>query len=109
MPSNPRRSGKLRVEEYWEAERGPRCALPLFVCSVSAGFPSPVEEYIQRKLDLNELLIKHPAATFFVRVRGDSMIGAGIHDGDTLNKYGALGQVHSTLIEHSDERLSRHQ
>jgi DNA polymerase V len=51
---------------------------------VSAGFPSPAEDYIEGKLDLNRYLIKHPAATFFVRVTGDSMIEAGIHPGDLL-------------------------
>jgi len=52
--------------------------------SVPAGFPSPAEDYIEGKLDLNKHLIKHPAATFFVRVTGDSMINAGIHPGDIL-------------------------
>lgn len=49
-----------------------------------AGFPSPAEQYQEPPLDLNELLVKRPAATFFVRVQGDSMIGEGIHDGDLL-------------------------
>jgi len=52
--------------------------------SVPAGFPSPADEYLEPKLNLNELLIKHPSATFFVRVQGDSMIGAGIFNGDIL-------------------------
>lgn len=52
--------------------------------SVVAGFPSPAEQYQEPPLDLNELLVKRPAATFFVRVQGDSMIGEGIHDGDLL-------------------------
>ncbi len=52
--------------------------------AVAAGFPSPAEQYQEPPLDLNELLVKRPAATFFVRVQGDSMIGAGIHDGDLL-------------------------
>ena len=49
-----------------------------------AGFPSPAEQYLEPPLDLNELLVKRPAATFFVRVEGDSMIGAGIRDKDLL-------------------------
>ncbi len=57
---------------------------PLFLSGVSAGFPSPAEDYVDRKLDLNELLIKNPAATFFVRVAGDSMTGAGINHDDIL-------------------------
>ena len=52
--------------------------------SVVAGFPSPAEQYLEPALDLNELLVKRPAATHFVRVQGDSMIGRGIHDGDLL-------------------------
>ena len=52
--------------------------------SVVAGFPSPAEQYLEPPLDLNELLVKRPAATFFVRVDGDSMINAGIHDKDLL-------------------------
>jgi len=57
---------------------------PLFLSGVSAGFPSPADDYLDRKLDLNEHLVKNPAATFFVRVAGDSMIGAGINDNDIL-------------------------
>ena len=52
--------------------------------SVVAGFPSPAEQYLEPPLDLNELLVKRPAATYFVRVQGDSMSGAGISDGDLL-------------------------
>ncbi len=52
--------------------------------SVVAGFPSPAEQYQEPPLDLNELLVKRPAATYFVRVQGDSMVGAGISDGDML-------------------------
>ncbi len=58
--------------------------LPLFGNRVKAGFPSPAEDYIEDRLDLNEHLIQHPGATFFVRVSGESMIEAGIQDGDTL-------------------------
>jgi DNA polymerase V len=59
-------------------------SLSLFEAAVPAGFPSPAADYEQDKLDLNKHLVKNPAATFFVRVTGDSMIGAGIHDGDLL-------------------------
>ena len=52
--------------------------------SVVAGFPSPAEQYLEPPLDLNELLVKRPATTYFVRVEGDSMTGAGINDGDIL-------------------------
>ncbi|HEX8160947.1 MAG TPA: translesion error-prone DNA polymerase V autoproteolytic subunit [Pyrinomonadaceae bacterium] len=65
-------------------DRSTKWARPLFLASVSAGFPSPAEDYIEGRLDLNKHLIKHPAATFFVRVAGDSMTGSGIHPGDIL-------------------------
>jgi len=58
--------------------------LPLYSCKISAGFPSPADDHIEGKLDLNTHLIKHPSATFFVKATGDSMIGAGIHEGDIL-------------------------
>ena len=61
-----------------------RCSPPLYFTGVSAGFPSPADDYIDQDLDLNEHLIEHPAATYFVRACGNSMIGAGIHDGDLL-------------------------
>lgn len=51
---------------------------------IEAGFPSPADDHLEKCLDLNEYLIKHPAATFFLRVRGSSMIHAGIHDNDLL-------------------------
>lgn len=57
---------------------------PLFLTSVKAGFPSPADDYIEKKLDLNDFLIKNPPATFFVKVEGDSMKGAQISAGDIL-------------------------
>ena len=51
---------------------------------MSAGFPSPADDYMDKPIDLNEYLIKHPAATFLVRVEGESMLGAGIHPDDIL-------------------------
>jgi DNA polymerase V len=57
---------------------------PLFLDTISAGFPSPADDYIQDFLDLQRLMVKNPAATFFLRVSGDSMKGAGINDGDLL-------------------------
>ena len=52
--------------------------------AVHAGFPSPAQDYMSVGIDLNKELVRHPDATFFVRVAGDSMTGAGIDDGDTL-------------------------
>ena len=72
------------IKEIFPAASGPPLPRPLFLSGVSAGFPSPADDYLDRKLDLNEHLVKNPAATFFVRVAGDSMLGAGINDNDIL-------------------------
>jgi DNA polymerase V len=58
--------------------------LPLYGSRIAAGFPSPADDDLEGTIDLNAHLIRHPAATFFLRVQGDSMIGAGIRDGDLL-------------------------
>ena len=58
--------------------------LRLYASRVAAGFPSPADDHLEGPIDLNAHLVTHPAATFVVRVEGDSMIGAGIRDGDLL-------------------------
>ncbi|WP_253307437.1 MULTISPECIES: LexA family protein [unclassified Rickettsia] len=60
------------------------CELPLYETKVQAGFPSPADGYMSNSLDLNSHLIKHPKATFFVQVTGDSMLDAGIKENDLL-------------------------
>jgi DNA polymerase V len=72
------------VESIQRAKLKTHYRIPLYTCPVSAGFPSPADEYIEGKLDLNRYLVHHPTATFFVRVAGNSMTGAGIHEGDLL-------------------------
>lgn len=87
--------------------------LPLYACSVRAGFPSPADDYIEMHLDLNRHLIKHPAATFFVTAAGDSMIGAGIASGDMLIVDRSLEATHGKIViaaingELTVKRLSR--
>ena len=65
---------------------GPQSSLVIALAgeAVPAGFPSPAEEYLEKTLDLNDYLVPRPEATFFVRVSGDSMTGAGIHHDDLL-------------------------
>ncbi len=58
--------------------------IPLLNDSVSAGFPSPADDYTEENIDLNEHLISNPFSTFFLRVKGDSMINAGIKDKDLI-------------------------
>lgn len=72
------------VNVFIPATNPSKLALPLFVGKVAAGFPSPADDYVEKTLDLNELLVQKPAATFFVRAQGESMLGAGIHPNDIL-------------------------
>lgn len=72
--------------------------IPGFLVKVPAGFPSPAEDYMDNALDLNEHLIKHPAATFYCRVSGDSMLNAGIFDGDLLIVDRSVEPVHGSVV-----------
>ena len=72
--------------------------LSLFSSLIAAGFPSPAQDYVEQTLDLNELCIKHPAATFFVKVQGDSMIDAGIFSGDILVGDRSLQPAHGDTV-----------
>ncbi|MEO1133388.1 MAG: translesion error-prone DNA polymerase V autoproteolytic subunit, partial [Cyanobacteria bacterium J06639_1] len=72
------------IAAVFHPDRTIRYALPLLTCPVAAGFPSEGENYVEGRLDLNRHLSDHPADTFFVRVIGDSMLGAGINPGDLL-------------------------
>lgn len=65
-------------------ENRTKLRLPLVSSSVEAGFPSPADDHMERAIDLNEELIRNPIATFFIRVKGESMRDAGINDGDIL-------------------------
>ena len=75
---------ETKVEIVYKPDRSTKRRRPLFLATVPAGFPSPAADYEEGKLDLNRHLIRNPAATFFVRVTGDSMLKAGIHSGDLL-------------------------
>jgi len=72
------------VTDVFKPVRNKTEYIPIFLESVSAGFPSPADDYLEGRLDLNEYLVRNPSATFFLRVTGDSMIDAGIHSGDVL-------------------------
>lgn len=71
---------------------------PLYASRIAAGFPSPADDHQEDALDLNEHLVRHPAATFFVRAKGQSMIGAGIHDGDLLVVDRSLEPKSGTIV-----------
>lgn len=72
--------------------------LPFYQSCISAGFPSPADDDMEDKLDLNELLIKHPSATFFLRVSGNSMINAGIFPKDILIVDRSLEPAHGKIV-----------
>ncbi|QZN97409.1 translesion error-prone DNA polymerase V autoproteolytic subunit [Symbiopectobacterium purcellii] len=73
-------------------------SLPFFIEHVPCGFPSPAQDYVEDRLDINQLVIKHPNATYFIRVSGDSMIDAGISDGDLLVVDRALTAQHGDIV-----------
>lgn len=72
---------KLKI---YSAEMGAEMELPFIESGISAGFPSPADDFLDISIDLNKALIKNPSATFYGRVRGNSMIDAGLSDGDLL-------------------------
>lgn len=88
-----------RIREVMALVKGEKTYdIPLYSSSVRAGFPSPADDYIETRMDLNEHLIKHPAATFFVRAAGDSMILAGIQSGDMLIVDRSLEATHGKIV-----------
>lgn len=76
----------------------PSVLSPLFVEHVPCGFPSPAQDYIEERLDLNAFIVRHPSATYFVKVSGDSMIDAGIFDGDLLVVDRSLKPEHGDIV-----------
>jgi DNA polymerase V len=98
-PTQPVRLPVSMIDEVMDyVATGGRQSLPLFSCAVAAGFPSPADDHLEGSLDLNDYLVKHPAATFFVRVSGDSMIKAGIHENDILVVDRSLEPRHGKVI-----------
>jgi DNA polymerase V len=92
----------------------PLSPLPLFGQKVPAGFPSPADDYVEDRLDLNQLLVQNKYATFFLRVKGDSMVNAGIHDGDIIVVDRSVEAVDRSIVvavvdgELTVKRLRRH-
>ncbi len=85
------------VQRYEVAGEAPLLELPLYEALVPAGFPSPADDYIDLKLDLNSYLVKRPCSTYYAKVSGDSMTGAGIFDGDLIvvdrSQFPAAGKI----------------
>jgi len=74
----------MKIQEILSLSERFKIKIPILGTSIPAGFPSPAEDYIEKSLDLNELIIKKPAATYFVKVSGNSMKNAFINSGDIL-------------------------
>ena len=89
--------------EFFKPSVQTKIELPLVEATISAGFPSPADDYSEARLDLNKELISNKSATFYARVRGDSMTLAGISDGDLLiidkSKTPANGSIVVCLID----------
>lgn len=75
-----------------------KLARPLDTVKVPAGFPSPAADYEETRLDINEYLVRNPVSTFFFRVQGDSMEGAGIFDGDILVVDKSISACHGHIV-----------
>lgn len=73
-------------------------AIPLYASHISAGFPSPADDYIEAELDLNRFMIRNPPDTFMVRVNGDALSGAGILDEDVLVVDRSIGPRHGMIV-----------
>jgi DNA polymerase V len=78
-----KKSAEITIKELARPAGAPQ-VFPLYASRPAAGFPAPGDDLVERVLDINDLVVKHPSATFFVRVEGDSMTGAGIFSGDVL-------------------------
>lgn len=86
------------IDQIATPDLSTRFEIPLVLSTVSAGFPSPADDDVQERMDLNSHLVRHPASTFFVRVSGDSMIEAGIHSGDLLVVDRALSPADGKVV-----------
>ena len=99
---------------YSPSGPGQMASLPLFGDLVPCGFPSPAQDYVEQRIDLNKLVIRHPSATYFVRAAGDSMSGAGIGNGDLLVVDSAKTAQHGDIViaavdgEFTVKRLQTH-
>lgn len=91
-------SGDLELPVLTLNEQLTSLALPLFTSTVPAGFPSPADDHLEATIDLNQHCITNPPATFLAKVKGHSMINAGIHDGDMLVVDRSLRHKHKSIV-----------
>lgn len=97
-PTQPMRIPISQIAAVKQLIHQEQTLCPLYSSRVQAGFPSPADDYIEAYLDLNEHLIKHPSATFFVKAEGQSMIGAHIQPGDLLIVDRSITPSHGKIV-----------
>jgi DNA polymerase V len=97
LAQNGHYKSTIRLDVFKPCLNRPQ-AFPLYSSKVSAGFPSPADDNLEKSLDLNSYVVKRPSSTFFVRVNGDSMINAGIHDNDILVVDRSVKASHDKVI-----------
>ena len=88
----------MKEIDLFKGEFESQLPLPYADNGIQAGFPSPAQDYIDKSLDFNKELIEHPAATFYAKVVGDSMIAAGISEGDIVVIDRALDPEHDDIV-----------
>ena len=89
----------MKLKQFWVTSAEPTSLrLPLMASRVSCGFPSPADDFLDSKLDLNQFLITHPAATIFAWAHGDSLKDRGIDDGDLLIVDRAVSVEHQAIV-----------
>lgn len=86
------------IAAIYSFDKGKEASYPVLGTEIPAGFPSPAQDYIEGNLDLNDFLIEHPTATFFVKVQGYSMVNAGINSDDILIVDRALEPVDRKIV-----------
>lgn len=91
-------SYSLQMFDLYKAIVNKPIRIPFFSSLVNAGFPSPAEDHIEQTLDITELLVTNPPATFYLRVSGDSMINAGIFEKDILVVDRSLTAQHGDIV-----------
>ena len=88
----------LRVDRVLPFRRGAPLLVPLYICRVRGGFPSPAEEYEQQRVDLNDLFAPNGAATYLLTVEGTSVSGFGVQEGDTVVVDGSIEPKNGDLV-----------
>tara|TARA_Y100000590_G_scaffold466468_1_gene641966 strand:- start:331 stop:759 length:429 start_codon:yes stop_codon:yes gene_type:complete len=89
----------MKKNSIYKANNKSHCSIGLHLTPIEAGFPSPADDHLDISLDLNEYLIKHPSATFYIYVKGDSMINEGIYNGDIMIVDKSLNpRIHDVVV-----------